>query len=194
MAAHGITIDDVLIAVLGAAGLPWEQLPLQGLQPYSQTKSTVHYTISTRVDCSAVSQFTLTAHLPRGFFPKDGSALFSVGTHPASNAGLPTVLGGDAAAAAKLNAYRWTVSCPSGDNNAETAALTFDAWVGLKLGTFTTSAPTRRRAPTRSPRRVRPSPSTRTPRHRIRRTRPRSSLTGSSPATSRPEASRPSTR
>ena len=31
MAANGITINDILIAVLGAAGLPWEQLPLQGL-------------------------------------------------------------------------------------------------------------------------------------------------------------------
>ena len=52
MRANGITINDILIAVLGAAGLPWEQLPLQGLQPYSQTPSTVHYTIGTQVDCS----------------------------------------------------------------------------------------------------------------------------------------------
>ena len=128
----GITYDDVLISILGAAGLPWEQLSLQGLQPYSQTQSTVHYTITTNVDCSAVSQFTLTARLPDGFFPVNNSARAAVGNNAPASAGAPTV-------DQKSNGYQWTLNCPAGDTSVETATLTFDSWVGLNLGTFSTA-------------------------------------------------------
>ena len=138
MAANHITINDLVVAIIGAAGFPWEQLPIQGLQPYSATPSKVTYTINNDVDCSIASEFMITAHLPTGFFPVDGSAQVSVGNHPPSSAGTPDVLGQDAAAAKKLNAYRWTVDCPNGDTSIETTTLTFDAWVGLTLGTFTT--------------------------------------------------------
>ena len=138
MAANQITINDLVVAIIGAAGFPWEQLPIQGLQPYSATPSKVTYTINNDVDCSIASEFTITAHLPTGFFPVNGSAQVSVGNNPPSSAGTPDVLGQGAAAAQKLNAYRWTVDCPNGDTSIETATLTFDAWVGLTLGTFTT--------------------------------------------------------
>jgi hypothetical protein len=150
MAANGITINDLVVAILGAAGFPWEQLPIQGLQPYSATPSTVHYTVSTDVDCSVAPKFTLTARLPRGFFPVNGSAQVSVGNNAPSSAGPPEVLRQTAAAlpssdafslaavAPTADAYRWTVDCPDGDTANETATLTFDSWVGLTLGTFTT--------------------------------------------------------
>ena len=89
MAANGITINDILIAVLGAAGLPWEQLPIQGLQPYSQTPSTVTTRSAPTSTAAAAPEFRLTAHLPEGFFPKNGTAQFSVGNNPPSSAGVP---------------------------------------------------------------------------------------------------------
>ena len=138
MAANNITINDLVVAIIGAAGFPWEQLPIQGLQPYSATKSTVHYTISADVDCTIVSQLTFTAHLPAGFFPVDGSAQIAFGNNAPTSAGTAAVLGQDAESAQKLNAYRWTVGCPAGGTANESATLTFDSWVGLTLGTFTT--------------------------------------------------------
>jgi hypothetical protein len=137
MAANNITINDLVVAIIGAAGFPWEQMPIQGLQPYSATPSRVTYTVGNDIDCSVASAYTLTVHLPTGFFPVNGSAHFSVGNN-SQLAGDPTVLGSDAATAAKNNEYQWGVSCPAGDDNLEAATLTFDAWVGLNLGTFST--------------------------------------------------------
>jgi Tol biopolymer transport system component len=139
MAANNITINDLVVAIIGAAGFPWEALPIQGLQPYSATPSKVTYTIGDNVDCSLAPEHTITAHLPDGFFPVAGSAQFSVGNNPLQSAGPPTVLGIDAGAAAKLNKYEWTVDCPAGDTSLEAVTLKFDAWVGLTLGTFKTN-------------------------------------------------------
>jgi hypothetical protein len=140
MAANAITVNDVLIAVLGAAGLPWEQLPIQGLQPYSQSPSTVHYTISTDVDCAAAPELTLTARLPDDFFPVNGSARFSVGDGPSSSAGVPRVVRLHRVEEEPETAFQWTLACPAGDTGTETATLAFDAWVGLTLDTATTTA------------------------------------------------------
>ena len=114
MAADNITINDLVVAIIGAAGFPWEQLPIQGLQPYSATPSKVTYTLTSSVDCSLAPEFTVTAQLPAGFFPVDGSAQFSVGNHPLQPAGTANVLGQNLASAQKQNAYRWTVDCPAG--------------------------------------------------------------------------------
>jgi hypothetical protein len=138
MALNKITINDLVVAIIGAAGFPWEQLPIQGLQPYSATPSQVTYTIGNNVDCSIAPEYVISAHLPKGFFPVNGSAQFTVGNNAAQPAGDPTVVGNDAAAAAKNNQYRWTVDCPAADTSLEAVTLTFKAWVGLTLGTFTT--------------------------------------------------------
>ena len=72
----GITINDIFAAMLnlvGPGGLPWEQLRVQGLQPYSAVQSHVSYTVSANVDCSALSTFAFTVQLPSGFFPVDHS-------------------------------------------------------------------------------------------------------------------------
>jgi Tol biopolymer transport system component len=138
MDANNITINDLVVAIIGAAGFPWETLPIQGLQPYSATPSQVTYTIGNAVDCSLAPEYTITAALPKGFFPVNGSAQFKVGNNAAQPVGDPTVLGADAAAAAKDNKYQWTVDCPAGDTSLEAVTLTFKAWVGLTLGTFST--------------------------------------------------------
>jgi hypothetical protein len=138
MALNNITINDLVVAIIGAAGFPWEQLPIQGLQPYSATPSQVTYTIGNQVDCSVAPEYTITAHLPKGFFPVGGSAQLKVGNSAAQSVGDPTVLGSNASAAAKNNAYQWIVDCPAGDTSLETVTLTFKAWVGLTLGTFST--------------------------------------------------------
>ncbi len=135
-----ITINDIVVAVIGAAGFPWELLPLQGLQPYSQTQPHVTYRLSASVDCSVASSFTFTARLPSGFFPVNGSASISFdGGATSQAAGAPTVLGTSAGAAAKLNSYQWPLAC--GNLTAPVAAvLTFDSFVGLQLGTFSMGA------------------------------------------------------
>ena len=138
MAANNITINDLVVAIIGAAGFPWETLPIQGLQPYSATPSQVTYTIGNNVDCSIAPEYVITAHLPKGFFPVNGSAQFKVGSNAAQPVGDPTVVGNGAAAAAKNNEYQWTVDCPAGDTSLEAVTLTFKAWVGLTLGTFST--------------------------------------------------------
>jgi len=188
MAANGITINDILIAVLGAAGLPWEQLPIQGLQPYSQTPSTVHYTVSTDVDCAAAPEFKLIARLPKDFFPVNGSAQLAFGNSPASSAGAPSVLRQKG-----IDLYQWTIDCPSGVSTTKTATLTFDSWVGLKLGSFTTRATATAGSfsisATGAPVKVQQNPEASDP-----STATEISPTGSSRATSRSAASRPSTR
>ena len=91
MTAAHITVNDVLVAVLGAAGLPWELLPVQGLQPYSLTQSHVTYKVSASVDCSVLSDgFTMRSTFPDGFFPVGGSSSLSLdGGATSSSAGDP---------------------------------------------------------------------------------------------------------
>ena len=80
----GITINDILVAILGAAGLPWESLPVQGLQPYSATLSEASYQVGLTADCSVLSSgFAVTVHLPSGFFP-DSSTPTVAGTTPSA--------------------------------------------------------------------------------------------------------------
>lgn len=136
-----ITVNDVLVAVLGATGFPWEQLPIQGLQPYASHPTRVTYTLAANVDCSVASAFSLTARLPSGFFPVAGTATLSLNGVTALATGAPDVLGRDVGSAAKLNAYRWSLSCGEGNNSATTSAtLKFDAYAGLTLGTFPSTA------------------------------------------------------
>ena len=59
MNAAGITINDIVVAMISAAGFPWELLPVQGLQPYSHTQPHVTYRISAAVDCLVLQTFTL---------------------------------------------------------------------------------------------------------------------------------------
>jgi hypothetical protein len=135
-----ITVNDVIVALLGATGFPWEQLPVQGLQPYSTTQSHVTYTVGVTVDCSVVTGFSLSAHLPAGFFPVPGTAKYSLGSGASQDAGTPQVVGRDEASAAKLNTYRWPLSCGSATSPSTVATLTFDAYAGLTLGAFSAQA------------------------------------------------------
>src|SRR5581483_3707983 len=138
MRAAGITINDLVVAILGANGIAWEQLPVQGLQPYAAAPKTVTYTVTATVDCSVARSFAITAALPQGFFPVNGSAKLALGGG-AAPAGDPTVLGESVGDAARLNSYRWSLGC--GNVTASTvASFTVDAYVGLTLGTFSVSA------------------------------------------------------
>ena len=147
MAASNITINDIVVAVLGAAGLPWELLPIQGLQPLSATKSPVTYTVSATVDCSVLNPgggatpqpFVFKVQLPDGFFPVESSAQLSLNGATPASAGAADVLGATAAAAAKLNTYSWSLNCAA-SAPATAAVLTFKAYAGLQLGTFTSDA------------------------------------------------------
>ena len=143
--AH-ITVNDILSAVInkaGGTGLPWENLNVQGLQPYGATPPHVTYTESATVDCDAADgEVSFTTRLPAGFFPVDGTAKVTVGSGAATDAGTAIVEGSDAAAAQKLNAYTWPLTC-NGAEGSQTVTLTFDSFVGLRLGTFTTQVTAR---------------------------------------------------
>jgi hypothetical protein len=149
-----ITINDILVAVLGAAGFPWESLPVQGLQPYSLTQPHVSYTLQAMVDCSVLTDFSFAVRLPNGFFPVGDSAKLKLGDGTPISAGPPQVLQSTAisvdstlavttaASLGKLNAYQWDLPCGTTDSLVP-AVLTFDAYVGLRLGTFSTDAAVR---------------------------------------------------
>src|SRR4029079_13687736 len=93
MNAAGITVNDLLVAVLGAAGLPWQSLPVQGLQPYSLTQPHVTYTVSANVDCSVLTDYSIIVRLPNGFFPANTpAATVKLGTGAAQPAGAPDVV------------------------------------------------------------------------------------------------------
>ena len=115
---------------------------MQGLQPYGGTPPHVTYTESATVDCGVAAAFSFTTRLPAGFFPVDGTAKVTVGSGATTDAGTPTVEGADAAAAQKLNAYTWPLTC-GGAEGAQTVTLKFDSFVGLRLGTFTTQVTAR---------------------------------------------------
>ena len=102
MAANNITINDLVVAIIGAAGFPWEQLPIQGLQPYSATpprSPTRSATTSTaRSRRSSRSPLTCRRASSRSTDP----AQVAVGNNPPSSAGTPDVLGQDAACRAEV--------------------------------------------------------------------------------------------
>ena len=136
-----ITVNDILSAIInkaGGTGLPWENLDVQGLQPYSGTPTHVTYTESATVDCSVVGAFSFSTRLPDGFFPVGGTAKVTFGAGTPQDAGTPVVEGSTADAASKLNTYTWPFSCGEGVEGAQTVSLSFDSFVGLRLGTFTT--------------------------------------------------------
>jgi hypothetical protein len=149
-----ITINDILVAVLGAAGFPWESLPVQGLQPYSLTQPHVSYTLQAMVDCSVLTDFSFAVRLPDGFFPVGDSAKLKLGDGTPTPAGPPEVLQSTtisvdstavlttAASVGRLNAYQWDLPCGTTDSLVP-AVLTFDSYVGLRLGTFGTDAAVR---------------------------------------------------
>ena len=111
---------------------------MQGLQPYSGTPTHVTYTESATVDCSVVGAFSFSTRLPDGFFPVGGTAKVTFGAGTPQDAGTPVVEGSTADAASKLNTYTWPFSCGEGVEGAQTVSLSFDSFVGLRLGTFTT--------------------------------------------------------
>ena len=154
----------------------------------------VTYTISNDVDCSIASEFTITRSPADGLLPGQRLGTDRGRQQRRQPGGRPTVLGRTRRPQQKNNAYRWTVDCPAGTRAIETATLTFDAWVGLTLGTFTTRVTAATGCLLDLQRRVRPSPCTRTPRRAIRRPRPDPPGHPGRRATSRSAASRRSTR
>jgi hypothetical protein len=145
MEANDITVNDILVAILGPAGFQWESLPVQGLQPYSLTKPHVTYTVGAAVDCSSLESFSFKVTLPPGFFPVSGSAHLSLGSVQQPDPGNPEVLvpppppieSATVLATGPSDSYRWSLGCGSVTASTQ-AQLTFDSYVGLDLGQFTT--------------------------------------------------------
>ena len=76
---------------------------------------------------------------PRRLLPDRHECDGDDGAGAPQNAGTASVEGSDAVSAHKLNTYTWDLSCGEGDTGTKTATLKFDAFVGLKVGTFKTS-------------------------------------------------------
>ena len=106
---------------------------MQGLQPYSRRPRRSTTRSAPRSTARMAPAFTLTARLPNGFFPVNDSAQ---ARSAAARAGeTPAVATGGRG---KNNRYRGRSTVPAGTRAIETVTLTFDSWVGLTLGTFTT--------------------------------------------------------
>ena len=101
----------------------------------------------------AVSQFTLTARLPDGFFPVNNSAQATVRQPRTRRA--PALRPCDAA---RSNGYHVDGQLSRRGHSIETATLTFDSWVGLNARNLHDPRHRDGRTPSRSPRRA--------PRHR----------------------------
>jgi hypothetical protein len=91
MALNNITINDLVVAIIGAAG-SWSSCDPGPPAIFGNSlQGHLHDRQQRRVlDRAGV---LITAHLPTGFFPVDGSAQFSVGNNPLQAAGPPHVVG-----------------------------------------------------------------------------------------------------
>jgi hypothetical protein len=131
-AAAGITLNDIVTAILGASDFPWESLPIQGLQSVADTKQHATYHLTASVDCGVARSFGAIVRLPRGFFPVAGTSTVSYAGGaeiPVADPVVPSLR-----SAAKLNEYGWQFTCQDAFNGKEDIRLTFQSYAGLDVG------------------------------------------------------------
>ncbi|MDP8911188.1 MAG: hypothetical protein M3M94_03890, partial [Actinomycetota bacterium] len=133
-----MTVNEIIIGMLGRDALPWEQFPLDGTQEYAGTGKALTYNVDFDVRCASVEGLAINVKLPQGFLVKRGSSRFSYGD-------APSVAGADPTTHARRGA-RWTslpgTACPSG-LDTQHVKLTFEGLAGLNLSEATTDASVR---------------------------------------------------
>ena len=75
--ARGMTIDQIVQAMLPVSDYPWEQINVQGLQDVAGTGQNVRYHVDFDLDCSIATSFFVHVNLPDGFFVVPGSSAVS---------------------------------------------------------------------------------------------------------------------
>jgi hypothetical protein len=138
----GITMNDIVTALLAASDFPWEHLPVQGLQSVAGTGQNAAYHLSVGVDCSVVAgkSFDAVVDLPDGFYPVPGTSTLSFGGGAPVKTDDPTLVRSVFDEGPPPNDYGWSVACPEGATGATTIVLSFQSFVGLTLGKQTSSA------------------------------------------------------
>jgi cell division septation protein DedD len=138
-AAAGITLNDIVTALLSASDFPWEQLPVQGLQTADSKQPHARYHLTTTVDCAVLSSFRASVTLPAGFFPVAGTSTLSYGGGGPIPASDPAQSPRDVDN--PTNSFAWgKLTCQEGFTGSESVQLSFESYAGLKLGRQTASA------------------------------------------------------
>jgi uncharacterized repeat protein (TIGR01451 family) len=133
----GLTLGDILIALLIRSDFPWEELPLEemGVQRFAGTGETLHYYLSfTNSGAGSAMGTVVSAELPEGFLYKPGTAFLTtmVPDPPMTSVAPlddPTVHG---------SLLTWSLGMVVDPNTL--IQIDFEAWPGLQLGIFSSSA------------------------------------------------------
>ena len=126
--ATGITLDDLLLALLGQQDLPWEQLDIGSvnLQTYASPQTLITFTGTLVVNGDGPQDVEANATIPADFAYVPGSS--SLGGTPIADPAVSGSSGGQQ--------LKWTLlQVPVG-----TSSLTFQVEPGIALGTETVSA------------------------------------------------------
>ena len=126
--ATGITLDDLLLALLGQQDLPWEQLDIGSvnLQTYASPQTLITFTGTLVVNGDGPQDIEANATIPADFAYVPGSS--SLGGTPVADPAVSSSSGGQQ--------LKWTLlQVPVG-----TSSLTFQLEPGTALGTETVSA------------------------------------------------------
>jgi hypothetical protein len=128
-----MTINELVIAVVGRAGLPWEALPIGEFAAYADPKTTAHYTLSFKAACPAPS-ITARVLLPFHFILTPGTSELSV-----AGGGFTEIP--DPVTDAETGAT-WTLVdvCEETGAAQQNVAIRFEATTGSRVGMLTSSA------------------------------------------------------
>ncbi|MEX2646889.1 MAG: PxKF domain-containing protein [Gaiellaceae bacterium] len=132
-AINHLTINELVIAVVGRAGLPWEALPIGEFSAYADPRTTAHYTLSFKAACPAPT-LEASVLLPFHFILTPGSSELSVAGGPFTDIDDPET---DAVTGAT-----WTLddTCVEGQGAQQPVAIRFEATTGSRVGRQTSSA------------------------------------------------------
>lgn len=132
--ATGMSLGELIAALIGLENYPWHQVPLVGLQDVAGTGERPHYTVELDLACNlATSLSGVKLALPPGFVPVSGSARWSFGA-------ASPVPGADATQ--ERLAFTWAPPASVCGASTLTRHVKFevDTFAGLELGDFTAAA------------------------------------------------------
>ncbi len=132
--ATGITLAELIAALIGLDNYPWHQVPLVGLQDVAGTGQQARYTVELDLACNlATSLSGVKLALPSGFVPVAGSARWRFGA--------ATPVPGADATQERLG-FTWSPPASVCGASTLTRHVKFevDTFAGLELGDFTAAA------------------------------------------------------
>lgn len=132
--ATGITLAELIAALIGLENYPWHQVPLGGLQDVAGTGERPRYTVELDLTCNLASTLSgIRLTLPSGFVPVPGSARWTFG-------GASPLVGPEPTQ--ERLGFTWAppASVCGGSTSTRRVKLEVDTFAGLDLGDFTAAA------------------------------------------------------